>query len=102
MDFGPIKQRLANATPGPWRRGATVQRTIYKGLGPDDLIGLFDSKDDAYFVTKARTDVELLIALVEHYEAAVTRIAERSREADRQDIAEIAQRALDSAPRGPL
>jgi hypothetical protein len=71
LDLEPLLRRLENCTPGPWRRGATVQRTIYKGLGPDDLIGVMDSKEDAYFVTKARNELPDLIKVLSGYQRAL-------------------------------
>lgn len=34
----------------PWHAGRTVGRTVYRGDGPDDLIGVMDKRDYAAFV----------------------------------------------------
>lgn len=49
-----LRQQIANLTnSGNWRVGKTVGRTIYKGDGPDDLIGVMDTRKDAEFVAAA-------------------------------------------------
>lgn len=46
-----IHELAAKAThPLSWRVGSTVGRTIYCGNGPDDLIGVMDTREDAAFV----------------------------------------------------
>ncbi len=36
-----------------WHAGRTVGRTLYKGDGPDDLIGVMDSRELAAYVVVA-------------------------------------------------
>ncbi len=45
-------ERADTSTPGPWRVGSKVGRTIYRGTGPDDLIGVMDSRADAELVVR--------------------------------------------------
>jgi len=44
----------------PIRVGLNVGRTLYKGDGPDDLIGVMDTRELAAFVAFARTALPLL------------------------------------------
>ena len=107
-DYEPLKQRIANATPGPWRRGSTVQRTIYRGLGPGDLIGIMDTASDAYLVCKAPTDLEALLRIVEHYQRALEAIVSEaatdgvgptaSLQVSYEYARHLAKRALDTTP----
>ncbi len=50
--------------PGrPWHRGRTVGRTVYKGEGPDDMIGVMDTRDYAGFVACMRNMLPELIEM---------------------------------------
>lgn len=54
------EQRL----PGrPWHAGRTVGRTVYKGDGPDDMIGVMDTRDYAGFVACMRNLLPELIEM---------------------------------------
>lgn len=58
----------------PWHAGRTVGRTLYQGDGPDDLIGIMDSRELAAFVALARNHLPRLLAvarLVQPYMDAV-------------------------------
>lgn len=47
-----------------WHTGSKVGRTIYKGPGPDDLVGTMDRREDAAAVVKGLAALpELLTAL---------------------------------------
>lgn len=62
-----IEDRLtavSSSVSSPWHAGRTVGRTIYDGDGPDDLIGVMDSRLLAEFVAHAPNDIKRLIAEV--------------------------------------
>lgn len=59
LDLEAIEARVEAATPGPWRSGAKVGRTIYTGR--DVLMGVLDCAVDAAFIASARTDVPALV-----------------------------------------
>ncbi len=99
-------EALANtSSPGPWRTGAKVGRTIYRDISAspdparaeqDPLIGVMDRKRDAAFIASARTAVPALIAALREAGAAYLEDLNSYR-ADRVDAlkrAEAAEAAL--------
>ncbi len=62
-----IRERIAGATPGPWRDGPSVgqavSRVIYDRRGY--LFGQIDDGQNAKFIAHARSDIEALLAEVE-------------------------------------
>ena len=69
-----VKVRIGKASPGPWRHGRAVGRTLYNG--GDFLIGLLDLNDDANFIAHARTDLPEAIAEIERLQALLKRMEE--------------------------
>jgi hypothetical protein len=55
---------ILTGKPYPWHAGRQVGRTIYCGDGPDDLIGIMDTRELADFVAHAPEDIGRLIAEV--------------------------------------
>lgn len=94
-----IKERVANATPGPW----LVEESRYEGrfnaASADenyDLPACLMGIEDAEFVTHAREDVPALVAEVERLRKALQTIAEHNIFTTPQiDIKDFARQALD-------
>jgi hypothetical protein len=84
-----VKRRLAEATPGPWyfindnkipkenRIESHSKQFICKGA--EDTSPWNINKEDGEFIANARTDIELLIQLLENYEQ---RIAQKNSTSD--------------------
>lgn len=45
--------QLLHRTPPVWHAGRTVGRTVYQGDGPDDMIGVMDTRELAEIVVLA-------------------------------------------------
>ena len=76
MSTESIRERLAGATPGPW--SALTDRPHFGVYGDDDDSGEADVCEpylpqDAAFIAASRTDVELLLAVVEAAKVAAER-----------------------------
>jgi hypothetical protein len=69
LRLAEIEKRMKAAVFGPWHAGRTVGRTIYHGEGPDDLIGIMDSRPLADFVANAPDDITYLLGRVRELEA---------------------------------
>lgn len=99
LDLDAIRERLADASDGPWRRYETMQADVYVigpgGLLGDDLVaGPTYNIRNADFIAAARDDVPALLAEVERLRAALSRAedtvtvyradSERARRAERR------------------
>lgn len=76
--MNPITQRIAEIEErlgtASWRVGSKVGRTIYKGHGPDDLIGVMDTRELAASVVFARNDARWLCAELKKARAMLRRL----------------------------
>lgn len=71
IDLEAIRERWRQASPGRWRTGRHVFRTLYVHANGDEegkLIGLLDRAQDATFATAAHADVPALCDEVERLE----------------------------------
>lgn len=96
LDLGPIEERLAAATPGPWcadpiedSDGWFVHSNVaptYPIVAATPVDGIDEhrtqSEPDAEFIAHAREDVGDLLAEVKTLRAALTDIAEHGLRAD--------------------
>ena len=60
-----VREALGKMTRGEWRVGSKVGRTIYNGLGPDDLLGVVDMREDAAGIVLLRNHVPTLLDGIE-------------------------------------
>lgn len=67
-DLDTLQALSDAATPGPWRCGKSVGRTIYDAN--DRLIGCMDSREDAAFTVAARRIIPALIAEIKRLAGA--------------------------------
>lgn len=56
-----LKRFWLVTTQGRWHVGSKVGRTIYKGAGPDDLIGVLDTREDAAFTVAVHEMIPQMI-----------------------------------------
>ena len=54
-------------SPGLWRTGSKVGRTLYDGDGPDDLIGVMDKRTDAMFVARVQVLLPTLLREIQEH-----------------------------------
>lgn len=73
LNVDEIEARANQASPGPWRTGRSVHRTVYVCASSDGgfgcLAGLMDRPCDGRFVAHAREDVPALVAEVRRLRA---------------------------------
>lgn len=101
-----IKERVANATPGPWKVAYDTDdrdHVVDIWFGGEDNghaeihdNGFGNAPDNAKFISRAREDVSALVAEVERLREALQTIAEHNIFTTPQiDIKDFARQALD-------
>lgn len=66
-----------------WHAGRTVGRTLYKGDGPDDMIGIMDTRDLTAFVASAPDAIRWLLAELQRTRAGLRQALVMLRNAER-------------------
>ena len=69
LDLDLLETLFAKVPERPWHAGRTVGRTVYDGDGPDDLIGVMDTRYLADCVITAHNILPALLARVRELEA---------------------------------
>lgn len=73
-DLTGFEVALDGLPPPPWHAGRTVGRTLYVGDGPDDCIGLLDSRHLSESLAYLRNQAPAILAEVQRQRAEIARM----------------------------
>lgn len=70
-DLDALERILTAASPGPWRCGRHLGRTLYCDDGDGEVLGMLDRAEDTALAVAARSALPQLIAEVRGWRAAM-------------------------------